>query len=154
MPKLRASAEDVKVPPTPSSGIYTVRLKGFKPDYSKKKDSVNLNPQLEIINHPEFNNTPLFESMNTKAKFYWEAFCACFGCAVTKEADGAFDLPGEFTGPENNPKAWSYVGPLLGQEGQVEVLEEQVLDKDTGLPTTDSRGRATVARIKKYLPRA
>jgi hypothetical protein len=154
MPKLTASKEDVKVPPVPGSGIYTVRLKGFKPDFAKKRDSVNLNPQLEIINHPEFNNVPLFESMSTKAKWAWAAIFACFGCPVTKGPDGEFDMPGEFTGPENNPKAWTYVGPLLGQEGQVEVVEEAILNRDTGLPGEDKYGRNTQARIKKYLPRA
>jgi len=154
MPQLKASAEEVKAPPVPTAGIYTVRFKGFKPDFSKKKDSVNLNPQLEIVNHPEFNNVPLFDSLNTKAKFNWEPFAACFGCPVVKDADGNFDFPpGRLDGPDNNPKAWTYTGPLLGQEGQVEVSNEPVLDKDTGLATTDKYGRSFIARIKRYLPR-
>jgi hypothetical protein len=154
MPKLKASQEDIKGEPPVPPGIYTVMLKGFKPKFSKKRDSVNLNPQIEVVNHADFNNRKLFDSLNTKAKWTWPPFFACFGVAVTPDANGDVEFPGDFNGPDNDPEKWSYVGPLQGQVGQVEVEEVAILDAVTKQPTTDARGNTTQNRIKRYIPAA
>ena len=122
MPKFSASKEEIKGQSLLSEGLYTVRLDGFKPRFSKNKDSVNLSPQLVIINHPEHNNRRVFDNLNTNAKFLWADFCHCFGVPLETTPDGA-NFPGDFIGGDNNPESWQYTGPLLGQTGQIYVVE-------------------------------
>jgi hypothetical protein len=119
MPKLTGSKEEIQGRPNLPEGLYTVRLDGFKPRHSKNKDSVNLQPQMKIINHPEHNSRQIFDNLNTNAKFLWPDFCHCFG--VPLESDTNF--PGDFIGPDDNPEQWQYTGPLLGQTGQIYVVE-------------------------------
>jgi hypothetical protein len=153
MPKLTASKEEVKGQPPMPPGIYTVKLSGFKPKLSKKGDSVNLNPQMEVINHPEFNNRKVFDSLNTKAKFTWKPFAAAFGITVVEDAQGNIEFPGDWDGPDD-PKLceqWKYRGPLLGATGQVELTEDPILDPITGLASVDKMGNTTQNRVKKYI---
>lgn len=151
MPKLKASAEDIKGLPVMDAGIYTVRLKGFKPLYSDKKDSVNLNPQMEIVNHPEHNNRLVYETLNTKAKWRWKQFCECFGVEMQEMAGGDYEFPGTFDGPENDPTKWVYSGPLLGTTGQIVLKVAQVLDRVTKQPTLDRNGNPTRNEVEKYI---
>jgi hypothetical protein len=123
MPKLTASKEEVKGLPAMSEGLVTVRLDGFKPAHSKDKSSVNLQPQMKIINHPEYNDRQVFEYLNTKAKWLWKDFCHAFGVQMV-ESNGEFEFPGNFDGPEDSPEKWEYQGPLLGQTAQLMLVQQ------------------------------
>lgn len=152
MPKLSASKEEVTGQPPVPAGIYDVICKGFKPKTARKKDSVNLNPQLEIINHAEFNNRKLFDSLNTKAKWTWKPFFACMGVEYVETPEGGIEFPGNFDGPDKIPEQWKYSGPLMGAQGKVEVEEIAVVDPITQMPSTDSQGNTSQNRIKRYIP--
>lgn len=122
MPKLKASSDEVKgLPPMPE-GMYTVRLDGFKPEYSKDKGSVNLNPVMKVINHADHNDRSVFENLNTKGKWVWKDFCHSFG-VIMPEVNGDFEFPGDFDGPEDQPDKWQYRGPLLGQQAQLYLIQ-------------------------------
>lgn len=100
-------------------GLYEVRLEGFEPAFSKKRDSVNLNPILKVVNHPTLNNKRIFDNLNSGASWIVEAFCHTFGQALIPNANGGGDIPGEFMGPDDDPDSWQYVGPLTGMVGKV-----------------------------------
>jgi hypothetical protein len=123
LPKLKASSEEIKGLPVMEEGMLTLRLDGFKPKYSKDKGSVNLNPQLKVINHPKYNDRILFENLNTKGKWVWKDFCHAFGVPMV-EVNGEYEFPGDWDGPEDNPESWQYRGPLLGQTGQAYVIQK------------------------------
>jgi len=104
-------------------GLYTVRLDGFEPSLTAKRDSVNLNPQLKIVNHPTLNDRHIFTNLNTKAKWLWPDFCHAFGVPLNETPAGEIEFPGDFIGPEDDPTKWAYSGPLLGQQAQVYVVQ-------------------------------
>jgi len=122
MPRLKASAEEIKGLPPMREGLVTVRLDGFDPKYSKDRQSINLNPILKIINHAEYNDRPVFENLNTKGKWVWKDFCHSFGVPLL-EQNGDFEFPGDFDGPEDDPTKWQYRGPLLGQQAQLYIVQ-------------------------------
>lgn len=122
MPKLTASKEEIKGLPPMAEGLITVRLDGFEPKLSSKKDSVNLNPLMKVINHAEYNDRRVFENLNTKGKWVWKDFCHAFGVPL-QEVSGDFEFPGEFDGPEDDPSKWQYRGPLLGQQATLYVVQ-------------------------------
>jgi hypothetical protein len=123
MPKLSATKEEVKGQSAFPEGTYTFMLRGFKPKYSKDRGSVNLNPELKIINHPEFNDRQVFENLNTKAKWIWKDFCHAFGVPLVEAPNGDLEFPGDFAGPDDQPELWQYSGPLLGQTAQIYVVQ-------------------------------
>lgn len=100
-------------------GQYEVRLEGFEPSWSKARTSVNLNPILKIVNHPKYNNKPVYDNLNSSAGWIIEAFSHAFGQPLVPNAQGGFDLPGEFPGPDDDPEQWTYVGPLTGSIAKV-----------------------------------
>jgi hypothetical protein len=122
MPKLKASSEEVKGLPPMKEGMLTVRLDGFTPKLSKDKGSVNLNPTMKVINHAEYNDRAVFENLNTKGKWVWKDFCHAFGVPMI-EANGDFEFPGDFDGPEEDPEKWQYRGPLLGQVANLYIIQ-------------------------------
>jgi hypothetical protein len=130
MPKLTASKEEVKGLPPMNEGIVTVRLDGFKPALSRDKGSVNLNPDMRVINHAEYNDRPVFENLNTKGKWVWKDFCHSFGVPLVESGNGSVEFPGDFNcsahGPScdgSDPQNWVYVGPLLGQQAQLKLVQ-------------------------------
>ena len=122
MLKLTASKEEIKGLPAMTEGMVTLRLDGFEPKLSSKKTSVNLNPIMKVINHAEYNDRRVFENLNTLGKWVWPDFCHAFGIAMV-EANGDFEFPGDWDGPESEPDKWQYKGPLLGQQAQVYVVQ-------------------------------
>lgn len=125
MPKLRGNADEIKgLPPLPE-GMYFVRCDGFKPRQNKDKDSVNLNPVLKVTNHPEHNDRVIFDNLSAKAKWIWKDFAHCFGVTLPTDANGDFEFPGNFDGPDDfaSCENWQYSGPLMGQIGQVYVIQ-------------------------------
>jgi len=123
MPKLTASKEEVKGLPPMQEGFVTVRLDGFGPKLSLKKDSVNLNPVMKVINHAEYNDRPVFENLNTKGKWVWKDFCHAFGVPLVEGSNGDVEFPGDFDGPEDDPTKWQYRGPLVGQQAQIYLVQ-------------------------------
>jgi hypothetical protein len=138
MPKLTASKEEIKGLPAMPEGMYAFRLDGFKPKHSKDKGSVNLNPQIKIINSADFNDRNVFENLNTKGKWVWKDFCHALGVPLA-EVNGDYEFPGNFDGAEDNPESWQYSGPLVGQQGQFYLIQGD-----------DTKG-GVVNRIKYYV---
>lgn len=122
MVRITVSKEKMKGREPHPAGIYEFRVSGFKPKLSKNGDSVNLNPVLQIINHPKLNGKRLFFNMNTNAGWLLSAFCNNIKTPMVPTSDGAsFDLPGEFNGPQTDPTKWVYAGPMLGRTGKCEL---------------------------------
>jgi hypothetical protein len=118
-------------------------LDGFKAAWSKNHDSQNLNPQMRVVGNAEHNDRlPGFFSLNTKAKFLWLDFCHCFGVPVPVDAAGEYEFPGSFGDDSilDEPEKWNYSGPLLGQTGQVYVVQAPARDKNGNVkPGADPR---------------
>lgn len=136
MPRMSANKEDLTGGPPLPEGMYDVILKGFNPMKSKKGDSVNLNPDIRVINHAQFNDRKVFVSMNTNAAFMWAEICHAFGCPLVENGESV-DIPGDFAGSEDisniPPKGkipWTYNGPLLNQQGKL-ILVQVVRDGKT-----------------------
>jgi len=130
--RFTATKEEISgLPPIPE-GLYEVRLDGFKPAWAQKKDSYNLNPQMKVIGHAEHNDRkPSFFNLNTKAKFMWKDFCHCFGVQCAEDASGETEFPGDFGDhAASAPETWEYSGPLLGQTGQLYVVQTPARDKN------------------------
>ena len=124
MPKLTASKEEVKGLPAMAEGMVTVRLDGFEPKLSSKKTSVNLNPIMKVINSAESNDRRVFENLNTLGKWVWPDFCHAFGVDMVASGED-FEFPGDWDGPEDQPDKWQYRGPLLGQVGQIYIIQKE-----------------------------
>lgn len=148
MAKFTVPKESLKgLPPLPP-GIYEVRLDGFKPKLSKQKpgkdQSVNLNPQLKVINHPTLNDRMVSESLNVIMARNQRDFCHAFGFLMDHEDDNdpqEASLPGEFQGDPNNLETMHYVGPLVGQIAKIELAS---------VPGDNGR---TYTNIKRYFCR-
>lgn len=125
-------------PPLPA-GPYTLQFKGFKPKAAKPKppstvsESVNLNPELVVIGHPEYDGRRVFAGLNSKAGFIIEDFVHACGIpmeVVQDENAGTekerHTIPGVFDGRDTHPDEpdqWKYLGPLLNKTLQVELAE-------------------------------
>jgi hypothetical protein len=124
--QFKVDADELKGPQPVPAGVYTVRLKGFKPKLSKKGDTTNLNPQVEICDNPLFEGKPLFTSLNSAIPSFINDFCHSFGLPMDNQlGEGGLDpqLPGDWDGDESDPSSWKYTGPLLGRTAQWEVVE-------------------------------
>jgi hypothetical protein len=118
MAKISYSKEDLAGNNYPE-GLYEVRLDGFEPQFSKKKDSINLNPVLKIVNHPTLNGKRVFDNLNSTASWIVESFSHAFGQPLTPNPSGGGDMPGDFIGPDDDPEKWQYQGPLSGAVAKV-----------------------------------
>lgn len=134
MPKLTASKEEIKGLPPMKEGMLTVRLDGFKPKWSKDKGSVNLNPEMTVINHAEYNDRKVFDNLNTKGKWVWKDFCHAFGVPMAEDSNGDFEFPGDWDTPDgkdaSEPENWIYRGPLLGQTAQLYIIQSSYNGQD------------------------
>jgi hypothetical protein len=145
MPKIGISTDQLEGLKNPPAGIYEFRLDGFKPAWAKEKvgkeRSVNLKPQLVVVNHPTLNDAPIMMWGNTA--FGVDTFDLCHALGVQYDNEGSDNpqMPGEFQGPDDDPKQWQYIGPLVGQVGKVEIAD-----------TTDQHGKPTTG-IKKFFCR-
>jgi hypothetical protein len=125
-------------PPVPA-GWYTLQLKGFRPAAAKVKpgetesQSLSLNAELAIVNHPEYEGRRVFAGLNTKMVRMWPDFVHSTGLlmeevqnadAGTEKAD--YTIPGVFEGADTypeDPSKWKYLGPLLNKTMEVELAE-------------------------------
>lgn len=136
IPKFGASKESLEGKKPVPNAVYQVKVDGFEPKLSSKGDSVNMNPVLKIVNHPEHNGARIFFNGNTKAPWILQDFSHCFGLPMEPHPTGEngaeeMHLPGgpaawkaDPTAPEDLSKM-KYVGPLLGKVGKIEVLYVQ-----------------------------
>lgn len=107
-------------------GLYTLRLTGFKPRLNKNKDGINFNPQMEVINNPEYDKTKIFDSLSSKAGFTQWDFVHAFGLELEDQGNGNYVIPGTWDGDpaafkETDPSTWKYDGPLIGRDASVEL---------------------------------
>lgn len=107
------------------AGRYAVRLDGFKPKLSKNKEnpSVNLYPQLKVVNNPSLNGSTLFNPLNQGAGFILRDFSHMFG-QMEQVIGDTVTIPGHFMPDPNAPTDYSrftYQGPLLGMVGELEL---------------------------------
>jgi len=114
-------------------GQYDVKLVSFNPKLSKSGTSLNYNPCMVVVNHPEFAGRKVFDSLN--APWVWADFSHCFGLPL--ETDGKDNwLPGEWTGDPakykaDDPATFVYKGPLVGRTGKIEVAVDNYQGKDS-----------------------
>jgi hypothetical protein len=114
--------------PVPA-GIYTVLFTGFKPAWSKKGDTLNYNPSVEIVNDPNYENRKLFTSLNSAIPSFIQDFVNSFGLEMEgDESSDDISIPGTFDADpegfnETDPKTWVYAGPLEGKTAQWEIGE-------------------------------
>lgn len=129
MPKVGVNRDQLEGLKNPPSGIYDFRFDGFKPKYAKQKEgkerSINMRPQLIVINNQQFNDAPIMCNGNTAFAAELFDMCHALGLRYEGEAEGSDDMkiPGDFQGPDDDPSQWTYIGPLAGATGQVEIGE-------------------------------
>lgn len=137
------SREQIQGKPPVPDGRYTLKLSGFKPAWSrqkpgqseqeyKEKRSLNLNPQLEIIGHPDYEGAKVFENLNMSAPWILNDFLHAFGVPMEEVQDGnqgteaaSYSFPGIFDGSEQHPEEpekWTYLGPLTNKTADVELF--------------------------------
>lgn len=125
MPKMGTSTQSLEGSKPLPAGPVDFRVDGFKPKKSKKGDSINLNPVMKVINNPnvDLNDSRIFFNCNTSAGWIMKDFAHALGMELEVVGEDA-NLPGEFqedkADPENVEK-YTYVGPLLGRQGRLEI---------------------------------
>jgi hypothetical protein len=122
MAKMGFSKEQLTKKLTPG-GIYDFHFSGFKPapkNGTTGTETVNLNPQLKIINSKDFTGVPVFLSLPQSQGWMIQDFVHSLG----QEMDHDGNLPGDWEFPvQDNPTTWRYRGPLVGKTGKVELIE-------------------------------
>lgn len=147
--KMSVSKESLKgLPPMPE-GLYEVRLDGWKPKKSAKGDSINLQPQMKVVNNAAgFNDRAVFENMNTNAGWIQQDFVHAFGLPMDLDGENA-SIPGDFvpdaTDPDNVEK-YGYNGPLKGRTGKVYLIQVPAKDKNGNIKPGQIQNR-----IKYYV---
>jgi hypothetical protein len=123
MAKIGISKESLQGLPDLEAGIYEFRIDGFKPKTSSKKTSINLNPQLIVINHSKYNDRHIWHNCNSAFPPGMIDLCHSVGVRFDNEDGDDPQFPGEFV-PDGAPiEQTSYQGPLMGQIGKCEVAE-------------------------------
>ena len=143
MPQVRlgVSPESLKAPEPVEEDLYTFRVEGFKPELTQKKDKINYNPQIKIVQGEKTGgkNTgkPLFESLNSAAGWIQNDFVHSLGLEMEKQDDGSLAMPGSFDAPTNeqgetnmDPTTWKYNGPMIGRTGKAYVIKQEYKDKN------------------------
>jgi len=120
MPTLSVPAAQVEGKPPLTPGLYQFQCKGFKAKYSKKGDSVNLNPIFEVINHPTENGSRIFENGNTIAGWVNIDWFHAMGVDLQKQPSGDYDYPIEFSDTSNpGIETATVTSPCIGMVGSV-----------------------------------
>ncbi len=166
MPVLTVSAETVEGKPPKEAGIYQVQLVGFKPKMSKNGDSINLNPQMKIVNHPvaEFNGDYVSDFLNTLFGSTVAAFHNCFGSPISKDPvtgqysymisiDDLQDPNAQISA--SNIERCNVTSPLIGQVGALVLEVKEDKDWNTGLVRKTPDGTIKLKNtVKQYLARS
>ena len=122
--------------PVPA-GPYKLLFKGFKQKPAKVKEgqtaseSLNLNPQFEIVENAEYEKRKVFAGLNTKAPWIIKDFVHACGLQMEEVQDefagtekANHTIPGVFLGaddPSKKVEDWEYQGPLLNKVIDVEL---------------------------------
>jgi hypothetical protein len=117
-------------PPVPA-GWYKLRLIKFKPAASKGKDSINLNPELEVIDNLEHDGRKVFETLNTKGAWVIQDLVHACGMQMVEIQDGnqgteaaSYTMPGIWDKSDQfpeEPEKWEYQGPLTNAVFEAEL---------------------------------
>jgi hypothetical protein len=113
-------------------GWYYLQFNGFKPKFPRdNKDSVNLNPEFEVVQHAEYSGRKVWPSLNSKGWWVILDFTHSFGERMDEVQDGnqgteaaELTMPGVFDGSEqhpDNPDLWKYLGPFTNKVIYAEV---------------------------------
>ncbi len=114
------------IPPGP----YEIKLVSFAPKLSKKGDTVNFNPCMVVVGHPEFAGRKIFDTLNSNG-YQFADFSHCFGLPLDTDGKDSW-LPGSFDGePSADPKTLPYKGPLVGRTGKIIVAVDNYNGKDS-----------------------
>lgn len=137
--KMGFSKDELKGQEPVPSGVYTVQFVGFRPKLAKSKDSINLNAEVKIIGHPDYENRRIFAGLNTKIAAWIQDFVLSFGIEMEDMAGDNPRIPGEFDGDrakfkEDDPTTWKYEGPLTGRTAQWEVGVKEYEGKLSNVP--------------------
>jgi hypothetical protein len=166
LPNLTFPKSALEPRPSLPAGTIQVIFTGFKPKLSAKKEgkdqSVNLNPELKIVNDSRqtpdgkpLNGQKVFESLNLSFMPRLQDFFHAFGCAMEGEdatdSEAPVTLPGYFDNePVTTAAGWhewgQYHGPALNEIATLELVE--VPSRKSGAKATD-----TQTDIKRYLCR-
>jgi len=127
------SKESIEGPAPAPDGWYQLIFKGFKPAHAKDKQSINLNPQLEIVNHNTEDGKKVWDNGSTNGDYAQSIVLALVHATGQPEVpsangDGGWELPGILDGMDqypDNPEKWDYKGPMLNQVIEVELYVDE-----------------------------
>ena len=121
-------------PPVPTN-IYTLQLVGFRPKVAAKGDSLNYNAEFKILDDPQYNDSKVFFSLNTKFFVATRDWVHATGneCEISQMLNpetGVVEdfetMPGFFEDadkfPEDPTKWGAYRGPLTNATFKAEVI--------------------------------
>jgi hypothetical protein len=124
--------------PAPT-GLYDLRVNGFKPKLNKKLDGINFNVELEIVDNgdPDIDGKRIFHPLSTKFNIAIWDFVHSMGLEMeeytTAEGNTALRMPGiwehmdEF--PED-PSQWgAYMGPMTNAILKADVIESSYMGR-------------------------
>lgn len=128
--KMKVDANKLAGPEPAPPGIYEFRFITFRPKWSEKKDSYNLNPQFEIVDPREdIGGKMFFWNANSKNPYWIQDMVHAMGQVMEIDENGEASIPGAFNGEpeifnEEDMSTYRYVGPLTGKTGKVELTVE------------------------------
>jgi hypothetical protein len=139
--QLKISKEQIEGKETVPPGLYKVRFICFSPKWTNQGNlteeqwianrSINLRAQYEVLEHPDYAGSPVFDTLNIGPKtplFGLQDMCHGFGLELPFDSNtGQYDIPGMDSIEQgqkydaNDPTTWEYRGPLLGKVAQLEI---------------------------------
>lgn len=145
MPKLTFTPEQLESNfKTVDEGLWIVELVGFRQVLANKKDSINYNPQFEIVSDANGSPAPTQDdgkpiipryafNGNSKIPNFIQDMCHCFGLPMEGNDKDGYGIPGVFDGLQHesddmaswHPEKWGYKGPLLRRRGQVYLVKSE-----------------------------
>lgn len=125
MSMMNFSKESFNTAEQAPEGWYKLQFKGFKPELTKAKDGINLQPHFEIVQNKEYENRRVFSGIGTKFVPGINDFVHACGMEL-EDVPGTENkkIPGIFKGEAENPDdptKWEYLGPLLNKVFEAEV---------------------------------
>jgi len=128
-------------------GWYYLLFTGFKPAKVKDKDSINLKPEFEVVQHPEFTGRKIWPLMTSRMGFVIFDCVHSFGLQMEEEDNeykgtdaatlvipGTWEFMEQF--PEEPEKWGKYLGPLTNG---VIFAEVAIIPDQQGKPRNDIR---------------
>jgi|SRR6267143_2657088 len=141
--KMGVDPERINQAKVQPSGWYKLKLVGFKPKLSTKKDSINFNAQFEVLNSAGGQDFMKFVFHNMNQKFEKNVNDIVHGLGFPLEADGS--IPGQWVfdpiDPDNVEKA-QYKGPLIGR----------TLEAELATTTWNSNDRNEIRQVRCAVP--